>query len=188
MQCLLWEKLELKLIPDPNMYMSFEKGTAGGVSYISNKYTKTNSKYLESYYPKQESKYIIYFHANKLYGNAMPMFLPTSTFKWIDSKEFDVNKNTSNSSKGCVLEVDLEYPNELRELNNGYPLAVDKIEIKTEMLFKCQLKIADHYIIPIGNVKKWVSELFNKERYVSYYENLQLYLRLGLKLKKYIVY
>ena len=63
------------------MYISFEKGTRGGVSYISNKYTKTNSKYLESYDPKQESKHIIYFYTNNLYGNAMPMFLRTSSFK-----------------------------------------------------------------------------------------------------------
>ena len=28
-------------------------------------------------------------------------------------KEFDLNKNIINSSKGCVLEVDLEYPKEL---------------------------------------------------------------------------
>ena len=27
--------------------------------------------------------------------------------------------------KGCVLEVDLEYPKELRELHNDYPLAPD---------------------------------------------------------------
>ena len=30
--------------------------------------------------------------------------------KWIDPKEFGLNKYTSDSSKGCVLEVDLEYP------------------------------------------------------------------------------
>ena len=29
---------------------------------------------------------------------------------------------------------------------------------------------------------------FDKEKYVLYYENLQLYFRLGLKLKKYIAY
>ena len=44
----------------------------------------------------------------------------------IDPEEFDLNKYTSNSSKGCVLEVDLEYPEELRELHNGYPLAPEK--------------------------------------------------------------
>ena len=31
----------------------------------------------------------------------------------IDQKEFDLNKYTSKSSKGSVLEVDLEYPKEL---------------------------------------------------------------------------
>ena len=40
----------------------------------------------------------------------MSKFLPTSAFKWIGPKEFNLNKYTSNSSKGCVLEVDLEYP------------------------------------------------------------------------------
>ena len=65
---------------------------------------------------------------NNLSGYAMSKFLPTSGFKWTDLKEFDLNKYTSNSSKGCVLEVDLEYPEELRELHNDYPLALGKIK------------------------------------------------------------
>ena len=46
--------------------------------------------------------------------------------------------------------VDLECPKELPELGNDYPLAPDKIEIKREMLFNYQLKIADLYNIAIG--------------------------------------
>ena len=38
----------------------------------------------------------------------MSKFLPTDGFRWIDPKEFDWNKYTSNSSQGFVLEVDLE--------------------------------------------------------------------------------
>ena len=53
-------------------------------------------------------------------------FFPTSGYKWIDSKEFDLNKFTCNKSKGCVLEVDLEYPEELYELLNDYSLTPDK--------------------------------------------------------------
>ena len=124
------KKVELELIPDPNMYIFFEKGKRGGASYISNRYSKANNKYLKSYDPKQESKYITYLEANNLYGYAMSKFLPTSGFKWIDPKEFDLNKYTSNSSKGCVLEVNLEYSKELHELHNDYPLAPDKIEIR----------------------------------------------------------
>ena len=58
--------------------------------------------------------------SNNLYGFSMSTFLPTSEFKWIDPKNFDLSKCTSNSSKGCVLKVDLEYSKELRELRNNY--------------------------------------------------------------------
>ena len=56
----------------------------------------------------------------------------------MDPKEFDWNKYTSHSSKGCVLKVNLEHPKELRELHKDYLLAPDKIEIKREMLSNYQ--------------------------------------------------
>ena len=102
---------------------------------------------------QSKNQNIIYLDANNLYGYAMSKFLATSGFKWRDPKEFDRNKYTSNNSKGCAFEVDLEYPKELRELHNDYPLAPDKIEIR-KMLSEYQLKIADLESIPIGNVKK----------------------------------
>ena len=117
------------------MYISFEKGTRGGISCISNRYSKANNKYVKSYDLKQESKHIMYLDVNNLCGYAMSKFLPTSWFRWIHPKDFDLmNIYTNNSSKGCVLEVDLEYSIELRELRNDYPFAPDKIEIKREML------------------------------------------------------
>ena len=57
----------------------------------------------------------------------MPTFFPASGFKWIDTKEFDLK---NNSSKGCVLAVDLEYPKELRRL-----------QIKYKSKEKCCMKI-----------------------------------------------
>ena len=117
----------------------------------------------------------------------MSKFLTKRGFKWIDPKEFDLPKYTIYNSKGCVLEVDLEYPKELypiKKLYNDYPLAPNKIEIKRERLSDYQLKIADLYNVPIDNVIKLVPNIFGKEKYVIYYENLELYLRIGLKLKK----
>ena len=73
-----------------------------------------------------------------------------------------MNKYANNSSKGCVLQVDFENPKELRELDNDYLLAQDKIEIKREMLSDYQLKIADLYNIPISNVMKL------KKKYIVY--------------------
>ena len=79
--------------------------------------------------------------------------------------------------------------------------------MKREMLSDYQLKIANLYNIPIGNVKKLIPNFFDKEKYVIHYENfneekyvihyenfdkekyvihcekLKLYLRQGLKQK-----
>ena len=59
-------KVELELIPDADLNIFFEKDTRGGVSYISNRYSKAYNKYLKSYDPKQKSKHIIYLDANNL--------------------------------------------------------------------------------------------------------------------------
>ena len=51
------------------------------------------------------------------------------------------------------------------------------------MLSDHELKIANFYHISIGNVKILVADFFDEEKYVLHYENLQLYLSLGLTLK-----
>ena len=52
-------KVRLELILDAEVYLSFEKGKQGGVSYISMRYSKANNKYLKSDDQNQESKRII---------------------------------------------------------------------------------------------------------------------------------
>ena len=52
------------------------------------------------------------------------------------------------------------------------------------MLSEYQLKITDLSNFPIGNFEKLVPNIFVEENYVLHYENLKLYLRLELKLKK----
>ena len=42
-------KIELEVIPVPVMYIFFEKGTRGEISYISNRYNKSSNKYLQHY-------------------------------------------------------------------------------------------------------------------------------------------
>ena len=78
----------------------------------------------------------------------MSKFLIISTFKGMDPKEFDLNKYSSNSLKGCVLEVVLEYLKDSRELLNNYPLVPDRTEGKREIFTDYQLKFANHYNIP----------------------------------------
>ena len=42
-------KVELKIIPDADMYLFFERGMRAGVLYIPKWYSKANNKYLKSY-------------------------------------------------------------------------------------------------------------------------------------------
>ena len=42
------------------------------------------------------------------------------------------------------------------------------------MLSDYQSKIADHYNMPIGNVKNLVPNFFDKEKHVIHYENVLL--------------
>ena len=43
----------------------------------------------------------------------MSKYLSSSGFKWIDLKEFSLNRYSSSNLKECVLELDLEYSKEL---------------------------------------------------------------------------
>ena len=96
--------------------------------------------------------------------------------------------NQNKNQNILHLEIDLEYPKESQELHNDCRLAPDEIEIKTEMLSEYQLKIADLNNIHHDNVKKLVFNFSDKEKYVIHYEDLQLYLILGLKQEKYVAY
>ena len=75
---------------------------------------------------KETKKCITYLHKNNLYGYAMPKFLPTSEFKWLDPAKFILDKRDDESLRAWVLKVDFEYPKVLHELHNDYPLAADK--------------------------------------------------------------
>ena len=88
------------------------------------------------------------------------------------------------SSVGYFLEVDLEYPDELHELHNDFPLAPAKFAVSSDILSNYCKKIAGKYEIKVGDVKKLISNLGNKTNYVVHYRNLHLYLSLGMKLTK----
>ena len=179
--------IKLELMVDIDMFQFIERGMRGGTSYIANRYGEANNKYMKNYDDKIPSKYIMYLDANNLYGWAMSQYLPTGSFEWLSPKQIEkinLNKYTENSNKGMILEVDLEYPQELHDLHDDYPLGPEKVKVTEDMLSDYCKKIANKYKISTGLVHKLIPTLSNKEKYVLHYRNLQLYLNLGLKLKK----
>ena len=121
--CLKMTNVKLELLTNVDMLLMVEKGIRGGVSMVSTRYSKANNKYMgDKFNLSEPSKYIQYLDANNLYGAAMSMKLPTHGFKWMNDKEL-----TAWRKYPCILEVDLEYPKELHDLHNDYPLAPERI-------------------------------------------------------------
>ena len=130
----------------------------------------------------------MYLDANNLYGWAMSQSLPTGGFKWKDPNEVQLSSYTAaeleDAEKGLLLEVYLEYPKQLHDLHNDYPLVPEKEVIKKDKLSKYCKMIEEKYKISVGPVSKLITTLNDKKKYVIHYINLQLYLSLGMKLKK----
>jgi len=85
--------------------------------------------------------------------------LPVSDFKWIKEKGLDNWEEFS-----CILEVDLEYPKELHDIHNNYPLAPERNTV--------------------NRVEQLIPNLSDKKKYILHCKNLKQHLDLGLNLIK----
>ena len=131
--------VNLKLLTDPNMYLMVETGIRGGISTITKRYAKAINPYVD-YNPDEPKNYIQYLDANNLYGWAMSQPLPVDGFEWIPACELPHwDFITDEDGIGCILEVDLGYPDELHDAHNEYPLAPESL--KTNKVDKLILKI-----------------------------------------------
>ena len=77
----------------------------------------------------------VYLDANNLYGWAMSQYLSTGNFKWMTDKgisKIDPGKYKADGKKGLILEVDLEYPQELHDIHNDYPVAPEKVKVSKQ--------------------------------------------------------
>ena len=162
-------EVKLEKISAPDKYMFFEQGIRRGNSYIYKRYSEASEKVN-----------ILYLDLNNLNGCAMSQYLSINNFRWvknIDKIEQGLKKIKNNSSIRYILEVDLEYSEELHA-------APEKINIRKEWLSNYCLEIENEHNITIRSVKTLVPNLMNKNNYVIHYRNLQQYLELGIKLKK----
>ena len=160
-------EIELELLKDGQieMLLMIEKGIRGGISNAFKRYAKANNKFMKNFDPELKSSFIVYLDANNLYGWAMSKPLPVGKFEWMTEEELENwEEFVEEEGVGCILEVDLEYPAELHDFHNDFPLAPEKMIL--------------------GKVEKLTQNLRDKEKMVLHGKNLQLYLSLGMKLKK----
>lgn len=161
---LKYTQIELELLTDFDKIAFIKSGIRGGISQCSNRYAKANNQFMDDFDEEKPKSYLTYLDANNLYGWAMSQYLPTGGFEWVSTDtNFDV---LETSEFGYILEVDLEYPNDLHDSHSDLPLCPENIII--------------------GNSKdiKLVPNLNNKTKYKIHYRNLKQCINLGMKLTK----
>ena len=181
--------IEIDLVYDQEMCEMIEAGLRGGMTQTTCKKVEANNKYMGSDYDRNKaSSYINYVDASNLYGLSMIQKLPYRNLKWDDKITADDIINFNNGRTGYILEVDVEYPKKLHDLQNDYPLAPEVMNVKSNMLSEKQVEI---YKLIVGRkepkdekTNKLILNLNDKNKYVVHIRTLQFYLKHGLKLKK----
>ena len=85
----------------------------------------------------------------------------------------NAHRRTDN---GWILEVDLEYPEELHEAHNDNPLTLEKRAINPVQMSEYQRRLMADLDLTMQNSHKLVLTLEDKEKYVVHDKNLQFYL------------
>ena len=94
------------------MILILENNIRGGISsFMSDRYVKSS-----------DTKKILYIDANNLYGHSMSEPLPYDEIKFDNNVELENILNTPDDSDiGYFVEVDLTYPNNIKEKTKNFP-------------------------------------------------------------------
>ena len=111
-----------------------EKGIRDGICHVIDRYAKANNKYMTNYDKNIESSYLMYLDVNNLYGWGMSQKLAVSGFKWVKKlSQFDedfIKDYDENSNKGYILEVGVEYPENLFNLHSDSTFLAERKKMK----------------------------------------------------------
>jgi hypothetical protein len=192
--CLKFTNQEIGLISDPTMYLWVEDSIRGGYCGSGScRSMKANNPYLPDYDASKPSNYIGYYDANNLYGWAMIQKLPTGNMEWLSQEFLDrMRQNPEtflenldpNGPVGYMFEVDLHVPPSLHEKFNNFPPAPTKRHIQlVELSESYQVPLMQKLNAGLG-AEKLITDLHDKSNYKIHYRLLQLYIDLGVQIKK----
>ena len=142
-QC--WMKytdIKLRTLQDKDLILTIENNIrCGKSSVMGDRYVKSD-----------ENKKMLYIDANNLYGWAMSEYLPYDEIKFDRNVKLEDILNTPNDSDiGYFIEVDLKYPDKIKEKQKIFylPLKIKKIILMTSVII-CK----NIYLIHIHKLKK----------------------------------
>jgi len=185
--CLKMTGVRLQLFSEPEMHLFVENSIRGGVSVISHLHAVANNDYTcEDVNETEQNSFIFLSDANNLYGHSVAQALPTSDFRFLSREEIDsldITNEPEDGPVGYILEVDLEYPSELHDLHNDFPLAPEKLVVTEQMLSSYASSFLTETKKHVSG-EKLIQNLNHKNNYVTHFANLKLYIRLGMKLTR----
>ena len=114
-QCgLKYTGINLQTLQNKDMILLLENNIRGGISSVmGDRYIKSN-----------ENKKILYIDANNLYGHSMSQLLPYDEIKFdYNVKLEDILNTRDDSDIGYFVEVDLKYPDNIKQQTKNFPFA-----------------------------------------------------------------
>ena len=179
----------LDLFDEPEMEQFFTAGIRGGQSFIATRHAKGNAD------PRLPGDHLLYVDANNLYGSMETFKLPVGNFEWVPEENLksctarDILKLPTQGDIGYAFEVDLEYPKKYHARDDQFPLAPynGKLSFKDLSPYNRSL-LKKHYPRDYKKrryvAKKLLATFHKRRRYVVLLDNLQYYLKRGMKLIK----
>ena len=112
--------------------------------------------------------------------------LPLKDFELVEDISLDTILQTEDEGDiGFLVEVDLEYPDELHDKNADYPLVQDKESIDPLELSDFQTSLKNTLKLTVSKTKKLRQTFHPKKNYVAHYRNLKFYVNNGIKITKF---
>ena len=168
--------ITLDYIKDIDMLLLIENNIRGGISGVM------GPRYVSS----DDKTKILYIDANNLYGWAMIQFLPYGDLEFVGVNQLgleDILKTVDDSETGYFVEVDLEYPDSIKEKTKYFPFCPENKVIDPSKYSEYMANRS-----PVGlqgsKLKKMICDWTNKQNYLVHYRLLKFYVRHGMVVTK----
>ena len=171
-QCALsYTDIKLQTLQDKDLILLIENNIRGGISSVM------GDRYVKS----DEDNSILYIDATNLYGHSMSQMLPYNEIEmwhghpdkywnWLD----EILNTPDDSDIGSFLEVDLKYPDDIKEKPNYFPFCPENKKINPD---KCSEYMNSKKPENYTKSKKLICDWTDKKKYLIHYRMLKFYVR-----------
>ena len=172
-QCALkYTDIKLQTLQDKDLILLIENNIRGGISSVmGDRYVKSN-----------KNKKILYKDATNLYGHSMSQMLPYDEIKLEKDICLEEILNTLDDSEiGYFLEVDLKYPDDIKEKTKYFPFCPENKNIDPNKYNDYMNSIKPE---KYTKSKKLICDWTDKKKYLIHYRMLKFYVRHGMIVEK----